>query len=146
MSGISEFPRIEISLLYKATDQSFRHALKNGFPDITTAQELVLRILRFHGDMYQTELAMHTGQDRNNLSRTISILIKKNFVQKKNLPADKRYQLVSITSKGLNTHEKIFAIMEKWRKEIFFKDISLEELVAFNETFKKLIANLKYNN
>ena len=79
MVNNTRFPRLQVSILHNVMERSFLHALRDSHPGITMAQELVLRALRFDGDMNQTELASRVCQDRNNLSRTLGIL-KKNLL------------------------------------------------------------------
>jgi DNA-binding MarR family transcriptional regulator len=143
MNENSKYPRLQISLLYRVAELSFLRALRGTYPNITGAQELVMRVLRLEGDMNQTELASRVGQDRNNLSRTLGILKKKGLISKKTQENDRRFSLVSITSEGKKVHQDIFMIMEEWRKNVFFKGIEPSELVEFNKTFMKLVKNLQ---
>lgn len=82
------------------------------------------------------------GQDRNNLSRTLTILERKGYVKKENSDEDRRYYRISITQEGKQAHEKLLVILEEWRL-LFFKDIPVEDLRKFKETAEKLIANLE---
>ena len=109
-------------------------------------KELVLRALRFEGDLNQTDLASRVGQDRNNLSRTLGIFGKKSPVRKRINEEDRRYHLVSLTPKGKKVHEEIFKVMEEWRENVYFKGIEPEELATFNKTFIRLIKNLQRNS
>jgi DNA-binding MarR family transcriptional regulator len=143
MVNNTRFPRLQVSILQNVTERSFLNALKDSHPGITMAQELVLRALRFEGDMNQTELASRVGQDRNNLSRTLGILEKKSLISKRINEEDRRYLLVSITPTGKKVHEEIFEVMETWREKVYFKGIEPEELESFNITFMKLINNLQ---
>lgn len=143
MVNNTKYPRLQISILHNVIEKSFLHFLRDSHPGITMPQELVLRALRFEGDMNQTELASHVGQDRNNLSRTLGILEKKSLISKRVDEVDRRYHLVSITSKGRKVHEEIFEVMEDWRVNVWFKGIEPEELKSFNKTFMKLINNLQ---
>jgi DNA-binding MarR family transcriptional regulator len=143
MVNNTRIPRLQVSILQNVTERSFLNALKDSHPGITMAQELVLRALRFEGDMNQTELASRVGQDRNNLSRTLGILEKKSLISKRINEEDRRYLLVSITPTGKKVHEEIFEVMETWREKVYFKGIEPEELESFNITFMKLINNLQ---
>ena len=143
MVNNTRYPRLQVSILHNVMERSFLHALQDSHPGITMPQELVLRALRFEGDMNQTELASRVGQDRNNLSRTLGILEKKSLVSKRINEEDRRYHLVSITPKGKKVHEEIFEVMEAWREKVYFKGIEPEELESFNITFMKLINNLQ---
>ncbi len=146
MTRISKYPRLSISVLHKVMEFSFVRAMQERNLDITGAQELVLRALRFEGGLTQTELASRVGQDRNNLSRTLSILRKKGLISKKTKEDDRRYYEVSITPEGEKIHQNIFEVMEEWRENVLFKNMEIEEIVEFNNTLKKLVSNLRENH
>lgn len=137
----STYPRLPVSQLRKAMTQSLDRAFADqGYP-VTTEQELALRNLRTCSSISQTDLAALTGQDRNNLSRTLAILEKKGLVSKENSDTDKRYCKINITPEGERVHDKLWQILEEWRLHLF-AGIPPEELWKFKETSEKLIENL----
>lgn len=137
----SKYPRLSISRLRKTMAQSLDRAFARHGHSVTNEQELVLRSLRNNDAISQTELAALTGQDRNNLSRTVGILEKKGLVVKRSCEVDRRYCTISITEEGEKIHDELWEILEKWRGE-FFKGIALEDLMKFKEISEKLICNL----
>ncbi len=137
----STYPRLPISQLRKTMAQSVDRAFASqGYP-VTMEQELVLRNLRNCSDISQTDLAALTGQDRNNLSRTVAIMEKKGLVSKENSETDKRYCKISITPEGEKVHDRLWQILEEWRFHLF-TDIPVEDLLKFKDTSEKLIANM----
>ena len=138
----SHFPRLPIGRLSKTMGQSVDRAFsKHGYP-VTTEQEMVLRTLRSTGPISQTELANYTGQDRNNLSRTVGILEKKGLVRKENSQTDRRYCEISITPEGETVHERLWEILEEWRKQLF-DGIEHRDLEYFTDVANKLIENIE---
>lgn len=138
----SIYPRLPVSQLRKIMSQSLDRAFASrGFP-VTMEQELVLRNLRNSPSISQTDLAALTGQDRNNLSRTLAIMERKGLVSKTSSDVDKRYCEINITPEGERAHDKLWQVLEEWRLHLF-KDIPLEDLLKFTETAEKLIENLE---
>jgi len=69
--------------------------------DITVDQWLVLRNLSLHNDLNQSELAEITGKDHPTLTRIIDLLCKKNLVERRQHPSDRRSFIVHLTDEGL---------------------------------------------
>ena len=138
-----KLPSIRISRLYKMMDLSLcRKFRENGF-DITNEQEIILRTLHSAGEMNQTDLAASTGQDRNNLSRTVTLLEGKGYVARKKAEQDKRVILVSLTPEGVRIRKKLQVILDDWKEHIFFPGISPEELETFSCLAESLMKNLE---
>ena len=111
----NDYPRIEINRLRKLAAQSLDRSFTASGYDVTNEQELILRNLRQHESICPTDLARYTGQDRNNLSRTLAILERKGLVHKKNSGKDRRYCEICITPKGEKVHDELWKIHEQWR-------------------------------
>lgn len=137
----NDYPRIEINRLRKFAAQSLDRSFTVSGYDVTNEQELILRNLRQHQSICQTDLARHTGQDRNNLSRTLAILERKGLVQKKNSGKDRRYCEICITSKGEKVHDELWKILEQWRAQLY-SNIPVEELERFSRIAESMIDNI----
>ena len=94
-----------------------------------------------YGKKSQTELAAYTGQDRNNLSRTIALLENEGYVIKESSEADRGFCEISISPEGENVHEQLWQILEEWRMNVF-KGIEPEELEQFSRTAEKYMKNI----
>src|SRR6476661_1241340 len=68
--------------------------------DITVDQWLILKSLNTANDQNQSELAELTGKDHPTLTRIIDILCKKELVERKQLPTDRRCYIIHLTEKG----------------------------------------------
>lgn len=144
----NDYPRIEINRLRKLAAQSLDRSFTASGYDVTNEQELILRNLRQHQAICQTDLARYTGQDRNNLSRTLAILERKGLVHKKNSGKDRRYCEICITTKGEKVHDELWKILEQWRAELYY-NIPVEELEQFSRIAESMISNIgrmKVNN
>ncbi len=137
----SKYPRIPVSRLSKMMTLSLNRAFQAKGFSITNEQEIILRTLRNYGKKSQTELAAYTGQDRNNLSRTIALLENEGYVIKESSESDRGFCEISISPEGENVHEQLWQILEEWRMNVF-KGIEPEELEQFSRTAEKYMKNI----
>ncbi|MFM6975750.1 MAG: MarR family winged helix-turn-helix transcriptional regulator [Sphingobacteriaceae bacterium] len=75
--------------------------------EITVDQWLVLKNLNEHPELNQSELAEIIGKDHPTLTRIIDLLCKKDLVERRVNPADRRSFTVHLTAQG---QEKV----KKW--------------------------------
>ncbi|MEY5068782.1 MAG: hypothetical protein RLZ47_644 [Bacteroidota bacterium] len=68
--------------------------------EVTVDQWLVLKNLNEHPQLNQSELAELIGKDHPTLTRIIDLLCKKDLVERKVNPADRRSFTVHLTGKG----------------------------------------------
>ena len=137
----SKYPRIPVSRLSKMMTLSLNRAFQAKGFSITNEQEIILRTLRNYGKKSQTELTAYTGQDRNNLSRTIALLENEGYVIKESSEADRGFCEISISPEGENVHEQLWQILEEWRMNVF-KGLEPEELEQFSRTAEKYMKNI----
>ncbi len=142
LQDLSKYPRIRISRLNKLVTFSVSKAFQDQGYAVSNEQEVILRSLRNFGKMSITELSGYTGQDRHNLSRTLALLERKGYVRKVSSEIDKRYCEVTITPEGEAVHERLWQILEDWRKKTF-AGISLEDLEQFSKTAEAIMNNIK---
>ena len=119
----SKYPRIPVSRLSKMMTLSLNKAFQAKGFSITNEQ------------------AAYTGQDRNNLSRTIALLENEGYVIKESSEADRGFCEISISPEGENVHEQLWQILEEWRMNVF-KGIEPEELEQFSRTAEKYMKNI----
>lgn len=67
---------------------------------ITVDQWSILKKLRQHTDLSQKELAEHCGKDQPTLTRIVDLLVRKNLVERRANPADRRSFVVHLTLQG----------------------------------------------
>lgn len=68
--------------------------------DITTIQFTALSVLHQHGEIDQSELAVHVGMDRTNVSDVVRRLLERGYVSARVNPSHGRKRLVMLTRKG----------------------------------------------
>ncbi len=71
----------------------------------------LLATLRRSGDMTQRQLAVGLGMDSSSLTRTLAILIRQEWIEKR-VGADRRSRVFSITAKG---SEQFMRALPHWR-------------------------------
>ncbi len=107
---------------------------------ITVDQWAILKNLKQHADLSQKELAEYCGKDQPTLTRIVDLLVRKNLVERRANPADRRSFVVHLTAEG---EQKIAALtrhigeirMQAWKN---LDDTDFEHL--------KRILNTIYDN
>jgi DNA-binding MarR family transcriptional regulator len=79
--------------------------------DITVDQWLVLKSLNEENDQNQSELAEQIGKDNPTLTRIIDLLCKKELVERRQLPSDRRCFTIHLTEEGKQK-------MEEWAPKV----------------------------
>ena len=136
------FPHIKLNKFNKTINLTMSRIFKVHGYNITREQEAILRSLCVSDGINQAELASMAGQERNNLSRTLSILEEKGLILRKVCAADKRNSLVYITPVGRALHAKVHRAVEEYR-HILFRDVSQESVNEFARLVEKLTDNLE---
>ena len=67
---------------------------------ITVDQWSVLKNLNQHADLTQKELAEYCGKDQPTLTRIVDVLVRKNLVERRANPSDRRSFVVHLTAAG----------------------------------------------
>lgn len=136
------FPRIRLQALQKNINLVMTRQFRARGHDITREQEVILRELCLEDGVNQADLAARVGQDRNNLSRTLTILDTKKLVERTADPRDRRNTIVRITDAGRALHKDAYAAINDYRR-ILFDGFTQEEIEAFSEMVLRLNSNLE---
>lgn len=86
-------------------------------------------------------LAKQTGLALNTLTRMIENLERKGLVVRQADPKDKRIKLICLTDKGRNLEATTIATNEQMT-QIFYKDFTDDEIIAFEKMLEKIVNNL----
>lgn len=135
----SELQRLRVNILYTANwiNTQVRDFLKPY--EITSKQFNILRILRGHkGDIPLSilDIRLRMIDDMSDVSRLIDRLEKKNLLQRKNCPSDRRTNRIEITKDGLNLLKAIDKKMGEL--DILFDQIDEKTALQLNEGLNKL--------
>jgi DNA-binding MarR family transcriptional regulator len=120
--------------IYKECDQIFRG---HNFP-LQMDQVPVLMVLYYSGGTSQKDIGIGLGRDKASVNRTISVLLKKDFVKVIPDSADKRKTFVTLTESGQEQAKQADAILARF-DAILSSELKVEERTEFDKTMLKLI-------
>lgn len=136
---------IPLARFSKAANLAVKRILAAHGTPVTREQEAILCQLCHMDGMNQVELANKVGQERNNLSRTLTILEDKGCITREACRHDKRNSLVFVTDIGRKVHETTSKAMKQY-KALLLGEISAEEMESFIVTMNAMIDNLEHFN
>lgn len=136
------YPRIRLSYFNKLINLVMGRLFVRRGLDLTREQEAILRELRQGDGINQAELAARTGQDRNNLSRTLGLLAEKSLVRREVCATDRRNSLVFLTPAGRVLQQKAYLAVNDYRA-VLFQGFSQREIDAFANSIQRLSDNLE---
>lgn len=138
----SEHPPLRIARLNKSINLVMTRLFRANDCNITREQEVILRELARGDGVNQVELAARTGQERNNLSRTLTILERKGWIERRTCQNDKRNSLVYITEEGAAMQRQAYAVVKEYQK-VLYAGLEPTETQVIAEAVRKLTGNLE---
>lgn len=112
---------------------------ENGFK-ITIDQWLIIKAILENPTITQQEIAKNVFKDNASVTRIIDLLVKSEYLERKDNPIDRRKSNLVVTEEGKSIIYKVQDIILENRKTAL-DTISTEELEAMNLTLKKIITN-----
>lgn len=109
---------------------------------ITIDQWLVLKSLKENPDATQQELAEKVFKDSASITRILELLVKSEFIERKNNLNDRRKSHLKITKKGEEILSETYKIVILNRKKAL-DGIAENDIRIMNETLKKISENCK---
>ncbi len=133
----NEFQKATVNIIFSASWLNERIKLFFDVEDITPQQYNILRILRGSKQPLSTLQIRERMLDKmSDTSRIVERLQKKNLVEKKTCPADKRLVDVIISKKGLTLLEKLD--QKNAELDRIIQGLSVEEAKLLNELLDKM--------
>lgn len=126
----------------RLTTLNFNKKLKENNFSITPEQWGVINFLLESDGITQNQIGHLIGKDHTCVSRLVDTLIKKGLIIKKNLPEDKRVNLIYLTELGKKIQNDVVYTVEH-SLDTVFKDVSEEEKRIFSIVLDKIIKNLE---
>jgi DNA-binding MarR family transcriptional regulator len=120
--------------IYRECDKIFRGS---DFP-LQMDQVPVLMVLYYSGGASQKDTGTALGRDKASINRTISVLLKKDFVKVIPDTLDKRKTRVELTASGEKLAKQADTILGRFDAALS-SELTLEERNGFNKTMLKLI-------
>jgi len=120
--------------IYRECDKIFR---ENDFP-LQMDQVPALMVLYYSGGASQKDTGTALGRDKASINRTISVLLKKDFVKVIPDTVDKRKTRVELTASGEKLAKQADTILGRFDAALS-SELTEEERNGFNKTMLKLI-------
>ena len=112
---------------------------ENGFK-ITIDQWLIIKAILENPTITQQEIAKNVFKDNASVTRIIDLLVKSEYLERKDNPDDRRKSNLVVTEEGKSIIYKVQDLILENRKNAL-DTISTEELETMNLTLKKIISN-----
>ena len=106
-----------------------------GFPE-----QIILMYLTEHGPVNQDTIARHYMIDKGAITKTVSKLEEKGFIERRENPDDKREKILTISDKGNGAMSGMGTNLEEWYK-VIFDGISPQEIEMTQKIVDKMAAN-----
>jgi len=140
--GRTSYPRIRLAYFNKLINLAMSRQFQEYGLDITREQEAILRELSQTDGCNQAELAQRTGQDRNNLSRTLAIMVAKGLVSREACRDDKRNSIVRLTDVGREMQMQALHAVNAYRG-VLFTGFTQAEIDVYASMVSRLTTNLE---
>lgn len=115
--------------------------LKTHEIDITWDQFPILKQINGQPDLSQKKMVERVRKEKTTVSRQISLLEKKGYINRRTDPNDKRNRLLNLTDKGQEVIESLSPIIEEMQ-ELLSRGFSLEEENRLKEMLLRICENL----
>jgi DNA-binding MarR family transcriptional regulator len=110
---------------------------------ITPENFMVLGVLAAKDGTHQSQLARLTHKNRHNMTRIITALEQKGYVQRRSDGGDKRRLLVFLTDPGRAVLEEYAPIVAEF-SALLFNGLSEEELKVMQQAHLRILSNLGF--
>ncbi|MDN5214776.1 MarR family transcriptional regulator [Fulvivirgaceae bacterium BMA12] len=113
---------------------------KKGW-DITIDQWVLLKIVEESNGLSQNELAEKSSRDGASITRSLDILEKKHYLERKATPEDRRQYKISLTPEGQAFIAKNMSLVNKHRAKSL-EGFSSEEIKSLKEMLLRIQKNM----
>jgi DNA-binding MarR family transcriptional regulator len=125
------------------------HAIKKELSNQLEYQEMgiapmhirVLKVIHEQKSCTAIEVARLFKRDKAQITRLVSYLIDKDFVEKKPNPNDQRSQLLVLSPQGKTLHQSLLTFSEEIEQKMI-QDIDPKDIEVFMNVAKKMTRNL----
>jgi DNA-binding MarR family transcriptional regulator len=131
-----------LSKIRQIMERIFDKKLKNYGIDLNTAQGRIIFSLWQSDNIPISELARRTALSKTTLTSMLERLEKSGYIARKvDAAGDKRQTLIALSDKTKSIESRHEAV-SKEMNALFYKGITEKEIEAFENTLKKILANL----
>ena len=118
------------------TGPAYRH-LSEHF-GITRPEFVILYCLKHMPGLVAQDICRVTGQPKNSISRAVSDLLNKGYVQRETDPEDKRAKPLNLTKSGWTVLGQVAPIV-KARQDAMRAALTEDELAQFDQLIRKVV-------
>ena len=111
--------------------------------DITVDQLLILRAMQDHEEITQKQIADMVFKDYASITRIIDLLVKKEYLQRKMHPVDRRRFDLTITTDGNQVLAQLDETVASYRKDAL-RGISKSEVDSLQKLLQKITDNCQF--
>lgn len=110
--------------------------------DITSNENYLLMYLYSNNEITQDDISDFFKIDKGSISKTISSLEEKGYLERTINHVNRRSNIVAITEKGRTTFEETSKILDEWHQSIL-SGISKEEIDTVTRVIETMAKNAK---
>ena len=110
--------------------------------DITVEQWILLKVIDENDGLTQKELAQKSLRDPASITRTLDLLAKKDFIERKAVPDNRRQYSISLKHEGIRFIEKYLPVVDSHRAKSI-EGLSNQEVKQLNQLLSKIQQNLQ---
>ncbi|WP_300667273.1 MarR family transcriptional regulator [Desulfoluna sp.] len=132
-----------IHILDLGIGAGIRRRFEAAGADITPENFMVLAMLVKNEGAHQSQLARLIHKNRHNMTRIITAIEQKGYVERRSDGGDKRRLLVFLTDQGRAVLEKYAPIVAAFSAEVF-NGIPEEDLQTMQQTHLRILSNLGF--
>lgn len=141
----ADLTRQEFGKLFVGVARRWRAALDASLEAINLSDATwapLVHIERSGGGISQTELASRVGIDGSTLVRLLDILGKKELIERKQSPTDRRTNLLFVTPLGKKTVTQIIDVLTVIEEDLL-TDLDARQLDAFTTALTQIDTRIK---
>jgi len=110
--------------------------------DIASNEYYLLMYLFSSDEVTQDDISEYFGIDKGSISKTISSLEQKGYVQRQINQENRRSNIITITKKGRSTFSETKKILDQWHQSILH-NITKDQLETMGDALEKMACNAK---
>ncbi|WP_169543986.1 MarR family winged helix-turn-helix transcriptional regulator [Sneathiella aquimaris] len=140
---LERFPPYLMNRIMKRMNSNLKATLKAQ--EIGVAEWRVIAVLKVRNALRMSELSVYTMAEQSTLSRTVDRMEAKLLLRRYEDKTDARVQRIELSDLGQEKFDKIWPIA-RYQSARAFRKIDPEEIVAFTQTLKKILENVREND
>ncbi|MBV6652665.1 MAG: MarR family transcriptional regulator [Mameliella sp.] len=139
-SGIEQTVFYALEKAIKTYRQFAQRNIRGSQLNITIDQWLVLRTIKDHPDLTQSQMAAIVFKDYASVTRIIELMVDKGYLMRSFHKTDRRRYQLKLTDEGMEIHDKLVPIVQ-YNRETALDGLRLEEISQLQLLLQKITAN-----